>query len=126
VRNQERGPDLLGRAALHWLDTVTDERIAGMRFALANRPAMKRLAVGEGFRGGIDAVIEEVLPADAPLEARLHARLVFEMLPTVVSAARGTGATTEQVISVARQAVAALVTADDSLARPTTEQPVAP
>lgn len=113
VRNQERRPDLLARAALRWLDTVTDERIAGMQFAMANRPAMKRLAVGEGFRGGIDAAIEEILPADAPLEVRLHAQLVFEILPTVVSAARGTGATTGQVLQVARHAVLALVIAGD-------------
>ncbi|HEY0258435.1 MAG TPA: helix-turn-helix domain-containing protein [Lacisediminihabitans sp.] len=110
VKRQERGPDLLRRAAFRWLDTVTEERIDGMRFAMANRPAMKRLGgAGEGFRSGIDAVIDVILEPGAPLEVRLHARLVFEMLPAVLSVARDSGATTEQIISIARDAVRALV-----------------
>ncbi len=110
VKRQERGPDLLRRAAFRWLDTVTEERIDGMRFAMANRPAMKRLGgAGDGFRSGIDAVIDVILEPGAPLEVRLHARLVFEMLPAVLSAARDSSATTQQVIAVARDAVRTLV-----------------
>ncbi|MEU8197129.1 helix-turn-helix domain-containing protein [Microbispora amethystogenes] len=112
VEGQPRTADLLERTAMRWLDAVTDEKIDGMRFAMANGPAMKRLgSQGGSRRSGIDALLDLILPADAPLEARLHARLVFETLPALISAARDTDATTRQLIDVARRAVHALITA---------------
>jgi len=101
ARAQPDGPGLLRATAIRWLDTATQERLDGVRFALANRATLSRAVEAEA---NVPAGVEELVTifADGSDPARrLVVRLVFEAfscaalaatpdddLPTVVAAAR--------------------------------------
>lgn len=112
VDRQEPGPDLLQRAALHWIESTTEQRLLGLRFAHANRPFMSRLATGDGGpRSWFDIVVDRVLPADATAADRITARMAFDSVSTALFAADGSEATDDEVLAAARSATIALTSA---------------
>lgn len=79
-----------------------------MRFADANGPFMKRLADAGGISSWFDTVVDRVLPADATMADRLQAKMAFESVNAALFAARGTGASDDDVLAAARNATIAL------------------
>ena len=105
IDDQPPGPDLLRRAALRWVGSTGTERIQGMRFAHANGPTMQRLAsTGDDRRAWFDAVVRRVLPSDASVTDHLRARMAFDSVSAALFAARGTGASDQDVLEAARTA----------------------
>lgn len=102
-------PDLLQQVATRWLDSADDARLDGMRFAMANGPAVRRL-VDEGHtrRPWLEDIIDVAIGTGASATERMQARMLFEMLSAAVAAARGTSATTTQIVATARRAIQAL------------------
>jgi AcrR family transcriptional regulator len=106
---QPDDPGLLQRTALRWVESTTPQRIQGMRFAHANRPVMRRLAENGGdIRGWFDVVVERVVPPGSPVEQRLRARMAFDTVSAALFAAQGTDASTEDVLTAAKEATIAL------------------
>ncbi|MBS1907538.1 MAG: TetR/AcrR family transcriptional regulator [Actinobacteria bacterium] len=112
ARRQEPRPGLLAEVAMRWLDSIGDDQIAGIRFADANRPAMRRLSGGlaEQQPHGLDALVDIVLPEDATDDQKLRARMVFHQVQAAIDSSGGMNATTETLVHAAR--TAATVIAD--------------
>ncbi|GGF14791.1 TetR family transcriptional regulator [Subtercola lobariae] len=105
VEEQPAGPDLLRRTALRWVESTGIERVQGMRFAHANRAIMQKLAEdGTDRRAWFDAVVNRVLPGEAPMASRLRAQMAFDTVSAALFAAQGTAATDDEVLTAAREA----------------------
>jgi AcrR family transcriptional regulator len=110
---QPKGPDLVRRTALHWVDSTTPERIRGIRFAHANRPMMTKLAAeGGDIHSRFDEVVARVLPAEAGLPERLRFRMALDTVSAALFASQRLDATDQQVLEAARTATLALTAAD--------------
>jgi len=96
---------LLRAAALRWLDRTTPDRLKGMRLAQSNQPAIRRMAgsseMGDSFR----RVFHLILGPNATVADQLHTRLVFDAVNAVLLASRGSDASSDDVLAVARRMV---------------------
>lgn len=109
IDSQPPGDDLLQRAALHWIDTASEQRIKGMRFAHANTPVMERLAEDDNnLRVWFAPVIDRLVGADASTADRLVAQMAFDSIAAALLAATGTQARDADVLAAARAATIAL------------------
>lgn len=107
VGEQEPGPGLLRETALRRVDAASQEQLDGLRFALANRPALQRATAPEqAVRPGIDALVE-VLAAGADPTRRVVVRLALEAV-SCAGLAAGADADLETVREAARIMVLAL------------------
>ncbi len=121
AKAQPRTGGLLEQVAFRWLESVTDSRLDAMRFAMANGPAMRRLASEGGApRPWLDEIIQLIVGPEPSVRDILRARMPFEMLAAALAAARGTTATTDDIVSTARTAMAEIA-ASRSNASPASE-----
>lgn len=109
IDSQPPGADLLQRAALHWIDTASEQRIKGMRFAHANTPVMHRLAEdGNNLRVWFGPVIDRLVGVEASAADRLLARMAFDSIAAALLAAAGTQTSDADILAAARTATIAL------------------
>jgi AcrR family transcriptional regulator len=109
---QPAAPDLLEKAALRWVESVTPERLQGMRLAHANQPIVRRL-VGDGkdVRSAFDRVVDLLVEDGATAQERLYVRMIFDTTSAALLAALGAEATSDDVLATARRATVALARA---------------
>lgn len=109
IDSQLPGEDLLQRAALHWIDTASEQRIKGMRFAHANTPVMQRLAEdGNNLRVWFGPVIDRLVGVEASAADRLLVQMAFDSIAAALLAAAGTQTSDADILAAARTATIAL------------------
>jgi AcrR family transcriptional regulator len=114
IHRQPPAPDILRASALRWIDRTTPERLRGMRLAQTNQPVIARMSRDVmDLRGSFQRVFDAILGPDAADEERLYTRLVFDTVNATLMAARGTDASDDDIVTVARRAVLALTAPRD-------------
>lgn len=100
--------DLAERAVLRWVDTVSVDKLRGIRFLLAN-PTLLR---GEGSRtigDGLETIATLVAGPSPDPTRLLLIRMAFLSINAAVAAARGTALSDEQIVAGARESALALL-----------------
>lgn len=100
--------DLAERAVLRWVDTVSVDKLRGIRFVLAN-PTLLR---GEGSRtigDGLETVATLVAGPTPDPTRLLLIRMAFLSINAAVAAARGTALSDGQIVAAARESALALL-----------------
>jgi len=100
--------DLAERAVLRWVETVSVDKLRGIRFLLAN-PTLLR---GEGSRAigdGLEAAATLVAGPSPDPTRLLLIRMAFLSINAAVAAARGTALSDEQIVAAARESALALL-----------------
>jgi AcrR family transcriptional regulator len=109
LQAQPRTPGLLRTAALHWLDTTTEEHVRGQQLALANPAAQRRLTGDSGSMADmLDRIVAVFAGPDAPPAEALYIRTVFNAVGSVLTAMPGPRVEPADIISTARRIVLAL------------------
>jgi hypothetical protein len=94
---------------MKWIDRTTPARVKGMRLAQANPAAIAPLAdTAADIRGPVEDLLSALTGPEASAQDRLFVRLIFTTMDATLLASRGTDATHDDLIAVARRAVMAM------------------
>ena len=109
ISQQPRGPGLVRATALKWIDRTTPERLMGMRLAQANQPVLMRLVGSSGDIGAaFERVLKQLLSPGSTAADDLYLRVVFNTVNATLLSSRGSTASNEDVLEVARRVAIAL------------------
>jgi AcrR family transcriptional regulator len=114
VREQAGRPELLAAAVLRWVDTVTAEKLQGIRFMNANPLIARTLTSkpgGDRIGTSLDQLAAELttlLPDASPQNVMLL-RMAVLSINAAVQAAPATGIGDEAVVAAAQRAARALL-----------------
>ena len=111
---QPRTPALLRETVLRWVDTLSEEKLQGIRFLRGN-PFIGRVLAEEGDRIGdplqrLSELLEGLLPDPSPTNAVLM-RIALLSINAAVEAGIGTGASDADIIGAAHAAADAMLRA---------------
>jgi AcrR family transcriptional regulator len=107
---QQTHPEL-DELLVRWAELVRVQGLQIGKFINANQRLIRELGLtaGEGPRRSIDRVAETVVPADAPPELRLQARMALLALHTASIASEGLPMEADEVFRIARNIAASIV-----------------
>ncbi len=124
ARAQQPAPDLLDRTVLRWVDSMSVDKLRGIRFVNANPVLIRTLASNSGrdIRDSLSAVVDLLAGVSSDPVRTLLIRMALLSINAAVSAAAGTTMSDDEIIASARRAslaiLGALSTEGDSAARP--------
>jgi AcrR family transcriptional regulator len=113
VHLQPPGPKLLRSTVLRWVDSLSTDKLRGIRFLTANPTLLRSIspAAGEGLRDSLEAVAAIVAGPGADAERSLLVRMAFLSINAAVAASAGTSIPEADVIAAARASALAIVQA---------------
>lgn len=116
LRAQPRGPELLERTVLRWVDTFSAEKLAGIRFTTANPLVVRGLAGSDGIGATLEAIADELVALVPESDDRARhdqevviVRMAITSINAAVQAAAGVDVPDAAVVVAARRAAQALV-----------------
>lgn len=112
LEQQPDSPDLLARTVTRWVDSLSVDKLRGIRFVNANPGLLQRLAgAEEGARIGdtLSEVARRLAGDDA--QRLVLVRMALLSINAAVAAARGSDLDDDAIVAGARSAATALVTA---------------
>ena len=127
VQAQPRTPDLLDRTVLRWVDSMSIQKLRGIRFMNANPVLMRSIAAGSGagLRGSLDDLVD-MFAGETPNEARaLLIRMAFLSINAAVSGAGGMTLTDDEIVATAREASLAILVRLHNTDSPLATKPLA-
>ena len=105
ARDQPRTPDLVERTVLRWVDSLSVEKLRGIRFITANPALMRTVAAGSGtrIRDHLGA-LADLLGGDGGDPVRLLLiRTALLSINAATAAAAGTTMTDDEIAAAARE-----------------------
>lgn len=124
ARAQPPAPDLLDRTVLRWVDSMSVEKLRGIRFVNANPVLMRTIATnsGLGIRDNLSAVVDLLVGDTGDPVRTLLIRMALLSINAAVGAAAGTSLTDNEIVATARRASLAILSTlsidDQTVARP--------
>jgi AcrR family transcriptional regulator len=111
ARAQEPHPGLLRQTVLRWVDSMSIDKLRGIRFMTVNAAALRSIGgtAGRQIGDNLAAVVTLVAGQGADAVRLLLVRMALLSINTAVSAAQGTAASDEQIVASARQLALAIL-----------------
>jgi len=104
ARAQPRTPHLLRDTVLRWLDSRSDNKLRGVRFAHANQATLQaKFSPARSLGGRLRELVEVVLGPGAPPAARIRAHLAMGSINAVIAATAGLDVTDAELFASARE-----------------------
>lgn len=110
VKTKEPGQELIEQAVMRWIDSVSTEKLLGIRFMNANPLILRTLADtgGEDIGSALDEIARRAAGDRTSPERLLLVRMALLSINHAAGAAAGTSVLDESVIVAARAAATAI------------------